>query len=104
MALRPRVLYVFAAAGDERRRRQLEALEDDIAAARERSVAVIDVEGAAQGPDLRERHAVAEGEFAAVLLGRDGTEKARWTEPVAPAELWARIDEMPMRRAEAGED
>jgi hypothetical protein len=40
------------------------------------------------------------GPFAVVLIGRDGGEKARWTEPVAATEIWERIDAMPMRRSE----
>lgn len=38
--------------------------------------------------------------FEVVPIGRDGGEKLRSAAPVPPAELFARIDTMPMRRAE----
>jgi hypothetical protein len=40
------------------------------------------------------------GEFAAVLIGKDGTAKLRVSEPVSNGELFAIIDSMPMRAAE----
>jgi hypothetical protein len=40
------------------------------------------------------------GEFAAVLIGKDGTVKLRVSEPVSNGELFAIIDSMPMRAAE----
>ncbi len=42
----------------------------------------------------------AGGTFEVVLIGRDGGEKLRANAPVPPAELFALIDTMPMRRAE----
>ena len=52
---------------------------------------------------LRARFAPASRAFAAVLVGKDGTAKARFDAPVLPDELFARIDAMPMRRREMGE-
>ena len=40
--------------------------------------------------------------FQAVLIGKDGGEKARWTAPVDPQTVFADIDRMPMRRSEMG--
>ena len=40
------------------------------------------------------------GEFAAILVGKDGTEKFRSDEPVRPETLFGLIDAMPMRRRE----
>lgn len=56
-------------------------------------------------PDTRTRgrYGVAEDEFAVVLIGRDGGEKLRASAPVSPAELFGKIDEMPMRRREMRE-
>lgn len=48
---------------------------------------------------LRERLGV-EGPFAALLVGKDGGVKERWTAPVPAAEVFAKVDEMPMRRRE----
>ena len=38
--------------------------------------------------------------FAVVLIGKDGGIKLRRSRPVAPAELFALVDQMPMRRQE----
>jgi hypothetical protein len=38
--------------------------------------------------------------FSVVLIGKDGGEKLRRTTPLPPAELFALVDAMPMRRAE----
>lgn len=40
------------------------------------------------------------GEFAAFLVGKDGTVKLKVSEPVTSAELFAIIDSMPVRAAE----
>ena len=42
------------------------------------------------------------GSFQAMLIGKDGGEKARWTAPVDPQVIFADIDRMPMRRSEMG--
>lgn len=51
----------------------------------------------------RQNFAVGDGEFAAVLIGKDGTEKLRSGEPVSAEELFERIDEMPLRQQEMEE-
>lgn len=38
--------------------------------------------------------------FSVALIGKDGGEKLRRTTPLAPAELFALVDAMPMRQAE----
>ena len=48
----------------------------------------------------RSRFDVGPGRFTAILLGKDGTEKKRWIEPVSLADLQAEIDAMPMRQQE----
>ena len=53
--------------------------------------------------DLKIEYSTGAEEFAAVLIGRDGGEKFRAGEPVSAAELFARVDEMPMRRRELRE-
>lgn len=42
------------------------------------------------------------GEFAAVLIGKDGTLKLRVAEPIAADELFAILDSMPVRAAQPG--
>lgn len=41
--------------------------------------------------------------FSVVLIGKDGGEKLRQTSPLAPADLFALVDAMPMRQAEMRE-
>jgi hypothetical protein len=41
--------------------------------------------------------------FSVVLIGKDGGEKLRQGTPLAPAELFALVDAMPMRQAEMRE-
>jgi uncharacterized protein DUF4174 len=50
-----------------------------------------------------DRYGVEPGRFAAVLVGKDGTVKHRSGEPVDSWDLYAVIDEMPMRRREMRE-
>ena len=49
---------------------------------------------------LRARFDVADGEFRAVLAGKDGGEKLSSAKPLAADKLFATIDAMPMRRDE----
>ncbi len=53
--------------------------------------------------DLRVEYLTGADEFAVVLIGRDGGEKLRSTSPIPAAELFGKIDEMPMRRRELRE-
>jgi hypothetical protein len=50
-----------------------------------------------------DRYGVEPGRFAAVLVGKDGTVKHHSGEPVGPEDLYALIDQMPMRRREMRE-
>jgi hypothetical protein len=58
-----------------------------------------DQEAALRERQLEVRHEHDE-KFSAVLIGLDGTEKKRWTGPVDPREIYAIVDEMPMRQQE----
>lgn len=49
---------------------------------------------------LRSRLRIRKGEFAAVLIGKDGGVKARYAKAPDLAEVFALIDGMPMRRSE----
>jgi hypothetical protein len=92
MAGDPRSVMVFAAPGDPRRREQLDALAFDAAAAQRRDVIVVDVAERLDALALCDLYRVAPGDFAVVLIGRDGAEQDRFEEPVATEELWALID------------
>jgi len=52
---------------------------------------------------LKKRFDIPETAFALVLIGKDGGEKKRFTEPTQPAVLFDVIDQMPMRRREMKE-
>jgi hypothetical protein len=80
-----RTIRIAGPEADERVELQLGELSLDGQGARDRDVRVVRDE---------------EADFAVILIGRDGGEKARWSEPVAATEIWERIDAMPMRRAE----
>lgn len=49
---------------------------------------------------LYQVYKVEKDTFRVVLIGKDGTEKLRTKEPIAPAELFRIIDAMPMRQSE----
>jgi hypothetical protein len=83
---------VFAAPGDPRRREQLDALAFDASAAARRDVIVSDVADRLDALALCDLYGVPPGEFAVLLIGRDGVEQERWDEPVETAELWAVVD------------
>ena len=107
---RRRPLVVIAPEGTDarlaRQRALIEAARDAFAE-RDQSLVVVagdtlSVDGAAWdgAAALRARFGVGTDDFAVILVGKDGGEKARWREPVDPREVFARIDAMPMRRRE----
>ena len=112
-----RVLLVCSpSAADDRHRDQLSALQPAEAGAAERNLVIVEAfeRGAsrAEGLDiddadaasLRQAFRIAPGGFAAILIGKDGGEKARWDWPVSASALFHAIDAMPMRRREARDD
>lgn len=90
-----RVLVVFFANCENR-----EAFERTWASAtpasKERDLVIVRAD-----TPLREALNISESDNLAVLVGKDGTEKARWEKVPAPDEVFALIDAMPMRKAEA---
>ncbi|MDQ3555900.1 MAG: DUF4174 domain-containing protein [Gemmatimonadota bacterium] len=105
---RNRPLLVFApSAVDPRLAEQVQRVEAKRAGFEERDMVLLEIttggESRADGAALRERFRIKEDVFAVVLVGKDGTEKCRWTEPVEMRELWELIDAMPMRRREMRE-
>ncbi|MDF0695227.1 DUF4174 domain-containing protein [Rhizobium sp. MC63] len=107
-----RVFILFADRDNARAARQENQLLSDRAALDERDIVVLKVSagnvrplfGAANGLDGEAiRHDLdgpEAGEFAAFLLGKDGTVKLKVSEPITSGELFAIIDSMPMRAAE----
>ena len=108
-----RLLLVFApspedGAYEEQRR----LLENEDAALKDRDLLVFYLFGDAGGLEhpsleiaatLRERYAVPENALTVILIGKDGGEKERYSEPVEPDVLYEVIDAMPMRRQEMRE-
>ena len=83
-----RELIVAGPAGDPLVAEQLQALNADPGGADERELDVTEREGAS---------------FLVELMGKDGGLSARWDNLVGVAELWAKIDAMPMRRRQLRE-
>ena len=54
----------------------------------------------AESLKAREQFNVAEQAFTTVLVGKDGTEKQRWNDPIKSIDLFALIDQMPIRQEE----
>lgn len=53
-----------------------------------------------EGSALHKKYAIKPGQFAIILIGKDGGEKFRSFAVVQPETLFALIDSMPMRKAE----
>ena len=111
-----RPLLVFAPAPDDPAlTRQLEIAEQHRAGWRERDMVTIVVAGdrpvtvdGTRAKDLangalRQRYRVTGDSFAAILVGKDGTEKLRHDGTIPAAKLFQTIDAMPMRRREMRE-
>ena len=70
------------------------------AGARERDLVLLEAtDDTPEGAALRRRFGGGTG-FKAVLIGKDGGEKAASALPMRPGDLFATIDAMPMRRVE----
>ncbi|MBX4939784.1 DUF4174 domain-containing protein [Rhizobium binae] len=107
-----RVFILFADRDNARAARQENQLLADRSALAERDMVVLKVSGGkvralfgvADGLDGEAiRHDLEgpeAGEFAAFLLGKDGTVKLKLSEPITNGELFAIVDSMPMRAAE----
>ena len=111
-----RPLLVFApGAEDPALQRQLAIARDHAAGWRARDMVTIVVAGDRPvtvdgtraknlaNPTLRQRYRVTGDSFAAILVGKDGTEKLRHDAPISADKLFRTIDAMPMRRREMRE-
>jgi|UPI000565B81C hypothetical protein len=110
-----RVVVIFADTGNARSAHQENQLLADRSALEVRDIVLLKVVGGsvrllfgvgetldaeAIARDLAHRDGPQAGEFAAVLVGKDGTVKLNVHEPISSGELFAIIDAMPMRAAE----
>jgi hypothetical protein len=67
---------------------------------RTQAAALLAEEDARRERDVRVEVRLGARAFRLQLIGRDGGVKLEAARPVAPAEIWALIDAMPMRQAE----
>ena len=97
-----RVLLLFAPEpGNNHLARQEGKLDAERQGLDERDMKVFEITGhSPEAAALRSRFGVKEDQFAVVLVGKDGGRKLKKTEPVEVSSLFAKIDFMPMRRAE----
>lgn len=108
-----RVFVIFSDRDNSRAARQENQLLADRPALDERDLIVLKVTGNSVRPVFGSAEPVAAealrseldapdaGDFHAALIGKDGTVKLKVSEPASNGELFAIIDSMPMRAAEA---
>ena len=95
-----RLVVVVGWPADPRVARQQADLANDAAALRERDVVVQDITPEAARRMRPELGVAPRAAFEVLLVGKDGGVKLRRTDPVAPSDIIALIDTMPMRRSE----
>jgi hypothetical protein len=83
---------------DPRVARQISALDHTRPDLDQRNIEVLTE--AHPGSKLRKSLGVAEHGFAVVLVGKDGSVKKVWRDPVDPHQIFTIIDSMPMRQQE----
>jgi hypothetical protein len=79
---------------------QLDSLNRYRSECAERDMRILLVDQLKERESLHFRFGLTPSTFAVVLVGKDGTEKFRSTQPVSAPALFALIDQMPMRRWE----
>ncbi len=83
---------------DPRVAKQISALDGTRPELTNRNIQVLQ-EADGKGP-LHKKLGVEEKGFAVVLVGKDGSVKKVWKDPVDPKQIFTVIDAMPMRRDE----
>jgi hypothetical protein len=95
-----RVLLIFAPSTvDARYKKQSDLIKGQEAGLKERDMVRINI-FEKPGSPLRKRYGVKNGDFQVILVGKDGHTAYRTDQPVAPSNIFQRIDRMPMRREE----
>ena len=99
-----RVLLIYASEGSEKQlARQEELLRSHDAELKERDVTQIVWQARGENPEIFERLKLSGAGFTLLLIGKDGGEKLRSHNVVAPETLCRLIDSMPMRQEEMRE-
>lgn len=92
-----RVLLIFArASNDPQLESQTTLIEKNSAAFEDRDLIVFTVP---PSDPLRKHFHVPDHAFEIILIGKDGTEKHRYSSVASPEDIFKLIDSMPMRRA-----
>ena len=108
-----RILLVFASSTDSSQyRQQMQIWQTDAAGTSDRDLKLVQILGtgesqvdgrslsSASAKRLRQQFGITPEAFAAILVGKDGTEKQRSQTPIDLAVLFRTIDSMPMRQRE----
>jgi len=108
-----RILLVFApSTASSHYRQQMQAWQTNAAGTDDRDLKLVQILGtgesqvdgrslsSASAERLRQQFGIPPEAFAAILVGKDGTEKQRSQTPIALAVLFRTIDAMPMRQRE----
>ena len=83
---------------DPRVAKQIQALDGNKPELTNRNIQVLQ-EAQPDGP-LRKKLGIEKKGFAVVLVGKDGSVKKVWRDPVDPKKIFTIIDSMPMRQKE----
>ena len=97
-----RVLLLFApSTNNDQIIQQKQMLDSHSAGLEERDLKVFEITGSSQADEqLRDRFHVKADSFAVVLVGKDGSQKLKRSQPTDPEEVFKLIDSMPMRKEE----
>ncbi|MBV9224186.1 MAG: DUF4174 domain-containing protein [Acidobacteriaceae bacterium] len=97
-----RVLLLFApSTNNDQIIQQKQMLDSHSAGLDERDLKVFEITGSSQADEqLRGRFHVKADSFAVVLVGKDGSQKLKRSQPTDPEEVFKLIDSMPMRKEE----
>ena len=93
-----RVVIVFGPEGDGKVREQIDLLTSDQKGLEDRDMVVL----AVSGNQVETKFGVSKpgAPFSVILVGKDGGEKLRRSDPISREDLFGTIDAMPMRQRE----
>ena len=95
-----RDIWIFAADSSNASFITQKAALSNTAELKQRDIQVHQVVGLKEHESLFKKYKASGNKFTFILIGKDGGEKLRSTEPVSLENLYRTIDSMPMRQAE----
>ncbi|MGI4750815.1 MAG: DUF4174 domain-containing protein [Janthinobacterium lividum] len=72
----------------------------DVTGLNERDIQVHEIVGSKSHQALFKKYKASTQNFTFILIGKDGGEKLRSTQPISKEKLYRTIDDMPMRKSE----